>query len=96
MQNYHSEEEFMTYCQIRRLVRLHKKATRHWENYKKLSRGQSGQSKALNHLMKADRFNRQISGMIRDISSAQVWIEEEKSPGFQLLSSQMMMPGHCR
>jgi hypothetical protein len=79
----------MTYCQIRRLVHLHKKATRHWENYNNLSRGQSGQSKALDHLMKADRLYHHISGMIRDISSAQVWIEEEKSPGFQFRSSHL-------
>jgi len=98
MQNYHleEEEEFMTYCQIRRLVRLHKKATKHWDNYKKLSGDQSGQPKALDHLMKADRLNRQISGMIRDISSAQVWIKDEKSPGFQFRSSQVRMPGRCR
>jgi hypothetical protein len=86
----------MTYCQSRRLVRLHKKATRHWENYEKLSSGQSGQPKALDHLMKADQLSRQIAGMIRDISSAQVWIEEEKSPGFQFRSSKLTMPGHCR
>ncbi|MGA2940100.1 MAG: hypothetical protein ABSF52_23820 [Syntrophobacteraceae bacterium] len=86
----------MTCCQISRLVRLHKKAMIHWENYKELSKDQSGQSKALNHLMKADRLNRQISGMIRDISSAQVWIKDEKSPGFQFRSSQVRMPGRCR
>jgi hypothetical protein len=86
----------MTHSQTRRLVSLHKRAAKHWENYKELSKDQSGQSKALNHLMKADRLNRQISGMIRDISSAQLWIEEEKSSGFQFRSSQMTMPGHCR
>ncbi len=86
----------MTRCQTRRLVSLHKKAAKHWENYKKLSKDQSGQSKALDHLMKVDRLNRQISGMIRDISSAQVWVEEEKSSGFQFRSSQLTMPEHCR
>ncbi|MFZ0930110.1 MAG: hypothetical protein WAN11_16005 [Syntrophobacteraceae bacterium] len=58
----------MTYRQIRRLVRLHEKATRHSENYKKLSRDRSAQSKALDHLMKAERLYRQVSGMIRDIN----------------------------
>lgn len=61
----------MTYCQIRRLVRLHEKATRHSESYKKLSSDLSAQSKALDHLRKSERFYRQVSGMIRDIGSAQ-------------------------
>jgi len=60
----------MTYCQIRRLVRLHDKAMRHSENYKKLLRDTSAQSKAQDHLMKAERLYRQVSSMIRDISSA--------------------------
>ncbi|MGO9018164.1 MAG: hypothetical protein ACLQVJ_07415 [Syntrophobacteraceae bacterium] len=60
----------MTYYQIRRLVRLHDKAMRHSENYKKLSREMGAQSKALDHLMKAERLYRQVSIMIRDISSA--------------------------
>jgi hypothetical protein len=59
----------MTYCQVRRLVRLHEKATRHSENYKKLSTDLSEQSKALEHLMKAERLYRQISGIIRNINS---------------------------
>jgi hypothetical protein len=59
----------MTYCQVRRLVRLHEKATRHSENYKKLSTDPGEQSKALDHLMKAERLYRQISGIIRNINS---------------------------
>ena len=59
----------MTYCQVRRLVRLHEKATRHSENYKKLSADLSEQPKALEHLMKAERLYRQISGIIRNINS---------------------------
>jgi len=59
----------MTYCQVRRLVRLHEKATRHSENYKKLSTDLSEESKALEHLMKAERLYRQISGIIRNINS---------------------------
>lgn len=62
----------MTYCQVRRLVRLHEKATRHSENYKKLSTDLSEQSKALDHLIKAERLYRQISGIIRNINSVQV------------------------
>ncbi|MGA3113112.1 MAG: hypothetical protein ABSF90_01630 [Syntrophobacteraceae bacterium] len=60
----------MTYCQVRRLVRLHEKATRHSENYKKLSGDTSAQSKALEHQMKAERLYRQISGIIRNSNSA--------------------------
>lgn len=44
----------MTYCQIRRLVRLHEKATQHARNYKKLSGDLGAQSKALYHLRKAE------------------------------------------
>jgi hypothetical protein len=57
--------------QIRRVVRLHEKATRHSENYKKLSEDLSAQTRALNHLRKAERFYSQISAIIRDINSAQ-------------------------
>ncbi len=55
---------------IRRLVHLHEKAMRHSENYKKLSGDRSAQSKALNHLRKAEQLYSQISGIIRDINSA--------------------------
>lgn len=55
---------------IRRLVHLHEKAIRHSENYKKFSGDRSAQSKALNHLKKAERLYSQISGIIRDINSA--------------------------
>jgi hypothetical protein len=60
----------MTYSQIRRLVRLHEKATRHSKKYKKLSRDLGTQSKALDHLMEAERLYRQVSCMIRNMSSA--------------------------
>ena len=61
----------MTECQIRRLVRLHEKATLHSENYKKLSEDPSAEAGALNHLRKAERLYSQISAIIRDINSAQ-------------------------
>jgi hypothetical protein len=61
----------MTYSKIRRLVRLHEKATRHSENYKKLSEDPRAKSKALDHLKKAERLYRQVSSLIRDISAAQ-------------------------
>jgi hypothetical protein len=67
---FYPEEELMTYSQIRRLVRLHEKASRHSENYKKLSKDSGAQSKALDHLMKAERLYRQVSDMIKDMSSA--------------------------
>jgi hypothetical protein len=56
------------YSQIRRLVRLHEKAMQHSEDYKKLSGDLSAQSKALNHLRKAERLYREISGIIKDIN----------------------------
>jgi hypothetical protein len=59
----------MTCCQVHRLIRLHGKATRHSENYEKLSGDLSTQSKALDHLCKAELLYSQISGMTRrDIS----------------------------
>ncbi len=61
----------MTYCQIRRLVRLHEKATQHARNYKKLSGDLGAQSKALYHLRKAELLYRQVSGLIRNMNSAQ-------------------------
>ncbi|MGC9966906.1 MAG: hypothetical protein ABSE08_16000 [Syntrophobacteraceae bacterium] len=62
----------MTAYQIRRLVRLHEKATRHLNEYKRLSRDLSAQSKATEQLRKADRLHSQISDIIRDINSAPV------------------------
>jgi len=38
------------------------------EDYKKLSGDLSAQSKALNHLRKAERLYREISGIIKDIN----------------------------
>jgi len=59
----------MTYFQICRLVRLHEKATRHSENYKKLLGDPSSQSKAFKHMRQAKRLYCQISGIISDIST---------------------------
>jgi hypothetical protein len=74
---------------VRRLVLLNEKAKRHYANYRELSRDLITQSKALDHLRKAERLYRQISGIIRDINSAQALIGVEKSPELQSsLSSQ--------
>jgi hypothetical protein len=62
----------MTAYQIRRLVRLHEKATRHLNEHKRLSRNLSAQSKATEHLRKAERLNFLISCIIRDKFSAPV------------------------
>jgi hypothetical protein len=60
----------MTYSKIRRLILLHEKATHHSEIYKKLSSDQRSQSKALDHLNKAERLYRQISCIICNVNSA--------------------------
>ena len=52
-----------------RLIRLHKKAERHSNEYKRLLRDRSAQSKALWHLQKAERLCSQVSGLIRDFTS---------------------------
>jgi hypothetical protein len=59
----------MTIHQVRRLIRLHEKATRHSNEYKKLSGDMSAQSKALRHLDKADRLYFQVRTLIRDCAS---------------------------
>jgi len=87
----------MTCRKVRRLVLLHEKAKRHYAKYKELPRDLSAQSKALDHLRKAERLYREISGIIRDISSAQALIGVEKSPGLRSsLSLQLTIPGHRR
>ena len=62
----------MTIHQVRRLIRLHEKATRHSNEYKKLSGDMSAQSKALGHLDKADRLYSQVRTLIRDCASVKV------------------------
>jgi hypothetical protein len=87
----------MICLKVRRLVLLHEKTERHYANYRELSQDLSAQSKALDHLRKAERLYRQISGIIRDINLAQALIGEEKSPGLQSSrSSQPTIPGHSR
>jgi len=58
----------MTIHQVRRLIRLHEKATRHSNEYRRLSGDLSGQSKALRHLEKADRLYSQVRALIRDFT----------------------------
>ena len=55
--------------QMDRLIRLHKKAERHSNEYKRLLGDCSAQSKALWHLQKAERLYSQVSGLIRDFTS---------------------------
>ncbi len=55
--------------QIDRLIRLHKKAERHSNEYKRLLRDRSAQSKALWHLQKAEQLCSQVSSLIRDFTS---------------------------
>jgi hypothetical protein len=62
------EEEFMACYQIERLIRLHKKAERHSNEYKRLLGDRSAQSKALWHLQKAERLYSQVSSLIRDFT----------------------------
>jgi hypothetical protein len=61
----------MTHSQIRRLIRLHQKAERHASEYKRLFSDCSAQSKALDHLRKAEQLYSRISDIIRDINPPQ-------------------------
>ncbi|MGC9965537.1 MAG: hypothetical protein ABSE08_09030 [Syntrophobacteraceae bacterium] len=56
----------MTCQRIDQLIRLHKKAQRHSNEYKRLLGDRSAQSKALRHLRKAEWLYCQVSGLIRD------------------------------
>jgi hypothetical protein len=62
----------MTIHQVRRLIRLHEKATKHSDKYKRLAGDLSAQSKALGHLDKADRLYSQVRTLIRDCASVKV------------------------
>ena len=61
----------MTFIQIKRLIRLHEKAERHSNEYKRFSADLGTQSKALSHLKKAERLYSQIALLIRDVNSVQ-------------------------
>jgi len=63
------EDEFMACHQMDRLIRLHKKAAQHSNEYRRLLGDRSTQSKALWHLQKAERLYSQVSGLIRDFTS---------------------------
>jgi hypothetical protein len=55
-------------CQrIEQLIRLHKEAQRHSNEYKRLLGDRSARSKALRHLRKAERLFCEVSGLIRDM-----------------------------
>ena len=66
------EEKLMNFYQISRLIRLHEKATRHSDEYKRLSEDLYAQSKAIRHLRKAEQFYSQVRGLIRDCASVKV------------------------
>jgi hypothetical protein len=63
------EEEAMTLIQIKRLIRLHERAERHTNEYRRFSADLGTQSKALCHLRKAERLYSQIAVLIRDSTS---------------------------
>lgn len=62
------EEELMTIHKVRRLIRLHEKATRHLDEYKRLAGDLGAQSKALKHQEKAERLHSQVRALIRDFT----------------------------
>ena len=62
----------MSSYQIQRLARLHKRAERHTNEYKRLLGERSAQSKALWHLQKAERLYSQVRDLIRDCASVTV------------------------
>ena len=69
----------MTSYHIKQLICLHKKATWHRENYKKLSGDPSAQSKALDHKWEAERIYSRISSIIRDTTPFPAYTGEERS-----------------
>jgi hypothetical protein len=69
----------MTLIQIRRLIRLQERAERHSNEYKRFSGDLSRQSKALDHLRKAERLYSQIANLIRESTAMNVGAEEEDS-----------------
>ena len=62
----------MTIHQIRRLIRLHERATLHANEYRRLSGDLGAQSKARRHLEKADRLHLQVRSLIKDCAVAKV------------------------
>ncbi len=60
----------MTIYHIRRLVRLHQKAERHENEYKKLLGEPSALSKAFWHKRKSEQLYSQVSGLIRNFAAA--------------------------
>ena len=60
----------MTIYHIRRLVRLHQKAERHENEYKKLLRDPISLSKAFRHKQKSEQLYSQVSGLIRNFAPA--------------------------
>jgi len=69
----------MTLFQIKRLIRLHERAERHSNEYKKFSADLSTQSKALCHLRKAERLYAQIANLIKNITVVQTYTGKKPS-----------------
>jgi len=59
----------MTIHQVKRLIRLHEKATRHANEYKRLSGNLRAQEKAREHLEKAERLYSQVRTLIKECAS---------------------------
>ena len=61
----------MTCDPMDQLIRLHKRAERHSNEYRKLLRDSGAGPEALRHLQKAERLYSQVSSLIRNLTSAQ-------------------------
>lgn len=55
----------MTIRRVRRLIHLHEEATRHSNEYKRLSKDPSTQQQALRYLQRAELLFSQVSCLIR-------------------------------
>jgi hypothetical protein len=55
----------MTIHRVRRLIHLHENATRHSNEYKRLSKDPSAQRESLRHLKISERLFSQVSYLIR-------------------------------
>ncbi len=58
----------MTLYRIRRRVRLHERAERQANEYKRLSGNRSAQSKSFWHMRKAEQLYSQVLRLIRDFT----------------------------
>lgn len=61
----------MTCPTMDRLIRLHRRAERHSNEYRKILRDCGAQPEALRHLHKAERLYSQVSSLIKCFTSTQ-------------------------